>query len=249
LGPFDVTGKRVLVTGGSRGIGYAVGRAFAAGGAEVVLLSSSAEVLSAADRLAQETGRPVEGVRCDVADRAAVYQKVGALGRLDVLINNAGVCEQTPLDGPRDAVDAEFERILAVNLSGQFYVTRAALPLMGRGGAIVFTGSLWSTAAGANYAAYCVSKHGLLGMTRSLAHELGPRGITVNAVLPGTIHTEMNVRNITEEVRRQVVSAMVMNRGWIEPEDIAPLFVFFATAAAKDITGQSVHINRGQIMV
>lgn len=246
---FDVSGKRVLVTGGSRGIGYAVGKAYAAAGADVVLLSSGAEVSKSAERLSGETGRRIEAVRCDVADRKTVYDKVGKLGRLDVVINNAGLCRQTPISGDRDEVDDIFERTLAVNLSGQFYVTRAAVPLMDKGGAIVFTGSIWSTTAGAEYAAYCASKHGILGMTRALAHELGPKGITVNAILPGTVHTEMNLQNITPEIRKLVLAQMVINRGWIEPDEIAGLFVFFATPAARDITGQSIHYNRGQVMV
>jgi NAD(P)-dependent dehydrogenase (short-subunit alcohol dehydrogenase family) len=243
---FDVSGKRVLVTGGSRGIGYAVGKAYATGGADVVLLSSGAEVMTAAERLAAETGRKIEGVRCDIADRRAVYQKVGALGHLDVVINNAGLCRQTPVTGDRDEVDAVFERTLAVNLSGQFYVTRAAVPLMDKGGAIVFTGSIWSTTAGAEYAAYCASKHGILGMTRSLAHELGPRGITVNALLVGPTETEMLEGLLAKvpEFKSMLVQRTPLGRIG-QPADMADVVAFLVSDDARWVTGQGIRVDGG----
>ncbi len=248
MGVFDVAGRRVLVTGASRGIGYAVAKAFAIAGADVVVLGSGDQTLPAAAALEREMGCKVRGVRCDIADRATVYDKVGSLGPIDVLINNAGVCERTPVLGPRDEIDDVFERTLAVNLSGQFFVTRAVVPQMPAGGRVIFTGSIWSKGAGADYAAYCASKHGLIGMVRALAHELGPRGITVNAICPGTVHTEMNETGITREVREYAFAAMVVNRGWIEPDEIAGVYVFLATQAAKDITGQAISYDRGQVM-
>ncbi len=248
MGMFDVAGKRVLITGASRGIGYSVAKAFAEAGAEVAILASGEAVGASAAALERATGRKVRGVRCDISNRNEVYDKVGALGSLDVLINNAAICVQTPTAGSRDEVDEIFERTMAINLSGQFYVTRAVAPNMGSGGSIVFTGSVWSKAAGADYAAYCASKHGLIGMMRALAHELGPRGITVNAVCPGTTRTEMNETGITPEVRKAYFAQMVVHRGWIEPDDMAGVFMFFASPAAKDITGQAIGYDRGQVM-
>jgi 3-hydroxybutyrate dehydrogenase len=177
-----------------------------------------------------------------------VYATIGALGPIDVLVNNAGVGWKTPVDGPRDQVDETFSRVIDINLNGHFYVTRAALPAMGAGGRIILTASVWGKAAGAEYAAYCASKHGILGLMRSLAHELGPRGITVNAVCPGTIRTELNEKHITKEARDLILASMVINRGWIEPDELANLYVFLATPAAKDITGQAYNYDRGQVM-
>ncbi len=246
--PFDVSSKRVVVTGAARGIGYAVATAVATAGAAVAILDVSEEVEAAARALTDEAGHAVVGWRCDIANRAQVYATVGTLGRIDVLVNNAGVGFRTPVAGPREETDAIFERVIDINLKGQFYVTRAALPLMEPGGRIILTASVWGKAAGAEYAAYCASKHGVIGMMRALAHELGPRGITVNAVCPGTIRTELNEKEITEEARQLILASMVINRGWIEPDELANLYVFLATPAAKDITGQAINYDRGQVM-
>lgn len=248
MSPFDVSGKRVVVTGAARGIGYAVAKAFASAGADVVILDVSERVEEAAKALAREAGRAVLSRCCDIANRAEVYAAVGALGRIDVLVNNAGVGYRTPVAGARDEVDETFERVIDINLNGQFFVTRAALPQMGPGGRIIFTASIWGKAAGAEYAAYCASKHGVIGMMRALAHELGSRGITVNAVCPGTIRTELNEKEITEEARNLILASMVINRGWIEPDELANLYVFLASPAAKDITGQAYNYDRGQVM-
>ena len=246
--PFDVSDKRVVVTGAAQGIGYAVAKAFAQAGADVIILDISKRVEESASALMREAGRKVIGQHCDIANRANVYATVGALGRIDVLVNNAGIGNQTPVAGPRDAVDVAFERVIDINLTGHFFVTRAALPLMAPGGRIIFTASVWGKAAGAEYAAYCASKHGIIGMMRALAHELGPRGITVNAVCPGTIRTELNEKEITEEARNLILASMVINRGWIEPDELANLYVFLASPAAKDITGQAYNYDRGQVM-
>lgn len=248
MAPFDVSGKRLVVTGAARGIGYAVAKAFAKAGADVAILDLSEGVADAAKALEREAGRPVISRRCDIANRAQVYATVGALGPIDVLVNNAGVGYRTPVAGPRDEIDETFVRIIDINLNGQFFVTRAALPLMGVGGRIILTASIWGKAAGGEYAAYCASKHGVIGMMRALAHELGPRGITVNAVCPGTIRTELNEKEITEAARNLILASMVINRGWIEPDELANLYVFLATPAAKDITGQAYNYDRGQVM-
>jgi len=246
--PFDVSGKRVVVTGAARGIGLAVAAAFAKADADVAMLDRDDLVIESAAALAVDTGRAVTGRRCDITDRADIYGTMGSLGPIDVLVNNAGVGWKTPVDGPRDEVDMVFEQVIDINLNGHFYVTRAALPAMGRGGRVIFTASIWGKAAGAEYAAYCAAKHGIIGLVRSLAHELGPRGITVNAICPGTIRTELNEKHITKEARDLVLASMVINRGWIEPDELAPFYLFLATDAAKDITGQAYNYDRGQVM-
>ncbi len=248
MNPFDVSGKRVVVTGGAQGIGYAVAKAFVDAGAEVAILDINERVADAATALSGETKRRVIGRRCDIANRVEVYATVGALGPIDVLVNNAGIGTRTPVAGPRDDVDAAFERVIDINLTGHFFVTRAALPAIAPGGRIIFTASVWGKAAGAEYAAYCASKHGIIGMMRALAHELGPRGITVNAICPGTIRTELNEKEITEKARNLILASMVINRGWIEPDELANLYVFLASPAAKDITGQAYNYDRGQVM-
>jgi 3-hydroxybutyrate dehydrogenase len=156
-----------MVTGAARGNGYAAAKAFASVGAEVVILDVSERVEEAATALAREAGRAVHGRRCDIANGTEVYSTVDTLGRIDVLVNNAGVGYGTPVAGPRDDVDETFGRVIDINLSGQFFVTRAALPQIGAGGRIIFTASIWGKAAGAEYAVYCASKHGVIGMVRA----------------------------------------------------------------------------------
>jgi 3-hydroxybutyrate dehydrogenase len=254
----DFTNKRVLVTGASHGIGFAVASAFARAGADLAILSSTSDIETAADKIRQETGRPAVAKICDIADRAAVRRAFAGLDRLDVLVNNAGLELVTPMLEPGDAVEETFARIININVTGTYYVTRAALPLMRAGGSIVITSSIWGKTGAENFAAYVTSKHANIGFMRVLAKELGPHGIRVNAICPGRVKTRAALRSLKrvsadagvseDAMLGQILAAQALP-GLMEPEDVASLYLFLASDLAKNITGQAVNVDRGDTMV
>lgn len=257
MGAFDFAGKRVLVTGASHGIGYAVAEGFVRAGAEVAILSSTEDITAAATQITQATGRKVLGLICDITDRAQVRQTVGALGPLDILVNNAGLERLTPMYEEGDEVERLFARIIEINLIGTYYVTRQALTQMPEGSNIIITASIWAKSAAADFAAYVTSKHGNLGFMRVLAKELGPRNIRVNAVCPGWVKTRAALRSLTEvSTRAQISEDDMLDQilagqalpGLMEPEDVANLYLFLASDLASNITGQAVNVDRGEVM-
>src|SRR5690349_23205557 len=154
MAAFDFTGKRVLVTGASHGIGYAVAEGFVRSGAEVTILSSTKDISEAASQIEAATGRKLHAEICDITDRAAVRRSVGGLGALDILVNNAGLERLTPMYEKGDEVERLFARIIEINLIGTYYVTRQALEQMPEGSNIIITASIWSKSAAADFAAY-----------------------------------------------------------------------------------------------
>jgi 3-hydroxybutyrate dehydrogenase len=253
----DFTGKRVLVTGASHGIGRGIAEAFARAGAELAILSSTADCEIAAAEIAAGTGRPVRALVCDITDRDAVRASVGSLSAIDVLVNNAGLELVTPMAEPGDAVEATFERIIAINVVGTYYVTREALPRMGPGGTILITSSVWGKSAAAEFAAYVTSKHANIGFMRVLAKELGPRGIRVNAVCPGWVRTRAALRSLAElsvradrpeaEMLDDILAAQALP-GLMDPEDVAATYLFLASPLAASVTGQAWNVDRGEVM-
>ncbi len=254
---FDFTGKRVLVTGASHGIGFAVASAFAMAGAELAVLSSTGDIRAAAARIGEAASRPVDAHVCDISDRAAVRALVGGLGVIDVLINNAGLERITPMSDPDDAVEETFARVIAINVMGTYYVTRAALPLMKAGSNIVLTSSIWGKTGAADFTAYVTSKHANIGFMRALAKELGPRGIRVNAVCPGWVRTRAALRSLKElsgragtreaDMLDNILAGQALP-GLMEPEDVADLYLFLASDHARNMTGQAVNVDRGEVM-
>ncbi|WP_119390061.1 SDR family NAD(P)-dependent oxidoreductase [Taklimakanibacter lacteus] len=257
MAAFDFSGKRVLVTGASHGIGYAVAEGFAQAGAEVTILSSTKDISEAASRIAAATGRKIGAEICDITDRAAVRRSVGGLGPLDILVNNAGLERLTPMYEKGDEVERLFARIIEINLIGTYYVTRQVLEQMPEGSNIIITASIWSKSAAADFAAYVTSKHGNLGFMRVLTKELGPRNIRVNAVCPGWVKTRAALRSLAEVSARadiseddmlgQILSGQALP-GLMEPDDVANLYLFLASDLARNITGQAVNVDRGEVM-
>lgn len=258
MASFDFTDKRVLVTGASHGIGFGIAEAFARSGANLTILSSTADIENAARRIAEATGGPVRSEICDITDREAVRRAVGGLEGLDVLVNNAGLELITPILEPGDAVESTFERIIGINVIGTYYVTREAVRLMRPGASIVITSSVWGKSAAPEFAAYVTSKHANIGFMRVLAKELGPKGIRVNAVCPGWVRTRAAMRSLAEvsaragigeeEMLDQILSAQALP-GLMEPADVSSLYLFLASDHAGSITGQAYNVDRGEVMV
>ena len=258
MGGFDFSGKRVLVTGASHGIGYGVACAFARAGADLTILSSTGDINDAAAGIEKECGRAVRAEICDITDREAVRRSVGELSALDVLVNNAGLELITPMREPGEEVEKTFVRIIEINVIGTYYVTREALPLMRSGGAVVLTSSIWGKTGAADFAAYVTSKHANIGFMRVLAKELGPKGIRVNAVCPGWVKTRAALRSLAkvsgsagideDAMLGQILAAQALP-GLMEPEDVASLYLFLASDHAKNITGQAINVDRGDTMV
>ena len=254
---YDFKGKRVLVTGASRGIGYAIAKDFAAAGAEVFILASGDSIYSAADSLTAELSVEVTAVRCDITDSDQVRQTMDNIGKLDILINNAGLERITPLREADSKTEQTFRRIIEINVIGTYLVTRHAISKMGHGGRIILTASIWSRTAVAEFSAYCASKHANLGFMRSIAHELGPDGITVNAVCPGWIKTEASMLSLKDmsirsgkaesELLDEITGAQVLD-GLMMPADISSLYLFLASNDASNITGQAYMLDRGEVM-
>ncbi len=250
------TGKKVLVTGASRGIGYGVARGFATAGADLTIIASGEAIHEAAGTLAAETGASVTGLVCDITDRAAVAKQIGGLGRLDVLVNNAGYERLTPILEPGDEVEATFRRIIEINVIGTYYVTREVVATMEAGGRIVITASVWGKTGAAEFTGYCASKHANIGFMRALADELGPRGIAVNAVCPGWVRTEAAMRSLAriaqaegrgeDDCLADILSAQAFE-GLMEPDDVASTYLFLASDAAANVTGQALNVDRGEL--
>jgi 3-hydroxybutyrate dehydrogenase len=254
---FDFRGQKVLVTGASRGIGRGIAEAFAAAGADLTILADDAGIETVAAELSADHGHQIRALRCDIADRAAVGAALATFENIDVLVNNAGLERITPIAEPGPEVEATFARIIAINVLGSYHVTRDALPKMQSGGRIIFTASIWGRTAAAEFSAYCASKHAIVGMTRSLAMELGTKGIRVNAVAPGWVKTDQSMLSLKRMAERSGLSerqlldeimAGQLLPGLMEPADIAGLYLFLASDAAKNMTGQTVNIDRGEVL-
>jgi len=254
---FDFSGKTVLVSGGARGIGLGVARGFARAGADLHIIATSDAVFVAAEKLASETGGNVKGHICDISVREQVKDIVGSFNKIDVLVNNAGLEKPTPIDAPGDETEQTFRRIIDINVMGTYYVTREAIGKMTSGGKIIITSSIWGQTAVAEMSAYCSSKHANIGFMRSLAQELGPKGINVNAVCPGWVKTDAAMNSLKHmaieegrpegELLNEMLSAQAIS-GLMEPDDMIGAYLFLASDASANITGQTINVDRGEVM-
>lgn len=238
--------KVALVTGAARGIGLATAKRFLAEGWQVALLDIEGELVASATA---SLGEPAEtlALRCDVSDAAqvaaALQEVAGRFGRLDALINNAGVAVFAPL---LETSDADWNRILAVNLTGPFLCTKAAAPLMREsgGGAVVNITSISAVRASTLRSAYGTSKAGLAHLTKQLAVELASIGVRVNAVAPGPVDTAMAKMVHTPEIRADYHDAIPLNRYGLEDE-LAEAIFFLSSDRASYITGQVLAVDGG----
>jgi len=233
-----MTDRIVLVTGGSKGIGLAAAQAFLTEGCHV-------HVCARSDPSDLPAGLVFH--QCDVGEAASVRAMFAAIGgRLDVLVNNAGISGVNPLDA--EGGDEIWDKILRINLTGTYLCSKAALPLLPDGtGRIVNVSSSLGLHGSPDQSAYCAAKHGVVGFTRALALSLAPRGITVNAVCPSWVDTDMAARRWREiGMTREDAAGDTPSGRIASPEDVAATILFLASPGARHINGQAIPIDGGE---
>lgn len=234
--------KKVLITGGSRGIGRGCAEYFSKMGYQVAFIYNSDD--TAAEDCARACG--AIAIKADVSSpecaARGVSEAIEKLGGLDVLINNAGIAQIKLFT---DITDADWERMISVDLSGAFFVTRAALGVMiaQKSGRIINIGSMWGKSGASCEVHYSVAKAGIRGMTMALAKEVGPSGITVNCIEPGVIDTDMNSELDTDTLTALCDETPLCRIG--TPEDVAYMAEFLASDRASFITGQIIGVDGG----
>lgn len=238
--------KVAIITGGSRGIGYAVAEKFLKEGAAVIITASSDEnARKAAAKLRERFPQgTVEGISPDLTSMESVEKEFGRVfekyGRIDILVNNAGVSESTPLEAYTEQL---YDKVIDLNVKGVFCATKVAADYMQRQGegVILSTSSMVSIYGQPSGFAYPASKFAVNGLTVSLARELGPKGIRVNAVAPGITLTDM-MKAVPEEVIAPLIRQIPLRRIG-QPEDIANAFAFLASDEASYITGVILNVD------
>ena len=244
---FDLNEKAALVTGATGGIGGAIAKALHDQGATVAISGTNAAKL---EKLAGELGDRVFVLPCDLRDRTAVAALADdaekALGQIDILVNNAGITKDNLFMRMKDE---EWDDVLSVNLTSVFTLTRGVLRGMmrRRGGRIINIASISGVLGNPGQGNYAASKAGLVGMTKSLAREVAARGITANCIAPGFISTPMT--DALTEKQTEAIAAAIPAQVFGQPEDVAAAVVFFASDEASYVTGETMHVNGGMIMV
>jgi len=241
--------KVVLVTGASRGIGLAIARACAFAGAQVILnyRESESEIRPVINKLKKQN-KQIVALRADVSDSGEVKKMFNGIkkrfGRLDALFNNAGIRKDNLIV---NTSEKDWDDLLDINLKGTFLCLREAVKLMlASGGRIINISSIVGICGNSGQTAYSASKSGIVGLTKSAAKELGPIGITVNAIAPGLIDTDM-VANLTSEQRARLIKNIPLGRSGTA-EEVASLAVFLASDSAAYLNGQIIGVDGGMIM-
>jgi ketoreductase len=247
-----VMDKVAIITGASRGIGLAIAKKLRNDGATVALCARSVDSLK---KHQAEMGDRALAVAMDIRDQKNVEEGVRRIvdrfGKIDLVVNNAGVSGVTPID---DNDTAAWLDIINTNVVGSYYVTRAAVPHMPDGSRVIMISSVLGKFGVPGYTAYCTAKTGVIGFTRALALELAPRKITVNAVCPGWVDTEMALTGMKngaasqgislDEFRQQAMSRVPLGE-MVTPDEVAGLVAFLASDAGKNITAQAISICGG----
>ena len=241
--------KVAIVTGASRGIGEAIARKFCQEGASVMLCSRSAESVAAIAESLSSDGGDAKSTQADISNKADVEALVGLtlqeFTRVDILVNNAGITRDTLFMRMKDE---DWDAVIQTNLTGTTYCMRAVTrPMMRqRSGRIINISSVIGVVGNAGQANYAASKAGMIGLTKSVAKEVGSRGITVNAITPGFITTDMTEK--ISEADQQKMLEMIPAGSLGTPEDVAETALFLASDAARYITGQAIQVDGGMFM-
>ena len=246
---FDLSGKNALVTGATGGIGEAIARALHERGATVAISGRQEEKLEA---LASTLGERTHVLPCDLADREAVGQLIDqaakAMGSVDILVNNAGMTKDNLFMVMKDD---QWDEVIAVNLTSTFMLMRAAARAMMRAksgyGRIINISSVSGIIGNPGQGNYAASKAGMIGMTKSLAREAASRGITANCIAPGFIKTPMT--DVLNEKQIEGIMDAIPANTFGTPEDIAATALYLASTEASYVTGQTIHVNGGMVMV
>jgi 2-deoxy-D-gluconate 3-dehydrogenase len=249
LDRFRLDGQVALVTGASRGLGAAMALALAQAGADVALHASEQPPAATAEAIAKTTGRRTVQLTGNLADRAAsdrlVPETVAALGRLDILVNNAGTIRRHPA---AHHSDEDWDAVIEVNLTSMFRLCRAAgrhLIERGAGGRLVNVASLLSFQGGITVPGYAAAKGGVVQLTKALANEWAPHGITVNAIAPGYMETDNTTALRADAVRYRQITERIPAGRWGRPDDMAGAVVYLASPASAYVTGHVVVVDGG----
>ncbi|TMG86967.1 MAG: glucose 1-dehydrogenase [Betaproteobacteria bacterium] len=245
--PFDLTGRRALVTGGGSGLGFAIARGLADAGARVIVNGRDRARLDAAAEALARDGLEIDTAPFDVTKSDAVAASIAALerdGPIDILVNNAAINRRSALD---TFSDADWRALMAANLDGPFFVARAVIPGMKerRRGKIINLCSLASDIGRPNIVPYATSKGGMRMLTRALAVELAPHNIQVNGISPGFFRTEMNAALVADAEFSTWVARRTPAGRWANPPEIAGAAVFLASSAADYVTGHLLAVDGG----
>jgi meso-butanediol dehydrogenase / (S,S)-butanediol dehydrogenase / diacetyl reductase len=248
-----LSGKVAFISGGGTGIGGACALAFAAAGAKVAVAGRRKEPLAAVAQEIQSSGGKALALTCDIVDRAAVEAAISSVaqhfGLLNIIVNNAGV---VMVGTAEETSDEDWSRVLAINLTGTFLVSRAAIPVLRKagGGSIVNIGSYLGIVGRERRAAYCAAKAGVAGLTRAMALDHARDNIRVNCVCPAIVETEMSLLSLSkapdpEAARKQRIAELPLGR-FGKPEDIALMALYLASDESSWVTGTVFPIDGGQ---
>lgn len=244
---FDLDGQVAAVTGARRGIGQAVALALAEAGADIVGIGPNAMTETA--KLVESAGRRFYDLRADLSEvtlaSVVMRRTIEVAGRVDVLVNNAGIIKRADV---LDVTDNDWAEVMAVNLRAPFFLSQAAARHMigaSKPGRIINVASLLSFQGGVRVPAYTASKHGIAGITRALANELGIHGITVNAIAPGYFVTDNTAALRADKARADSILARIPVGRWGQPADIAGVAVFLASAASAYVNGAIIPVDGG----
>jgi 2-deoxy-D-gluconate 3-dehydrogenase len=248
MNPFDLTGKKALVTGSSRGLGRAMATGLLAAGAELAICGRSQRVDEVALELGAAVDRPVTAIQANLADRTALCnafdQVLAELGTLDILLVSHGIQERFPAE---DFPETAWDRVLEVNLDSVFLLNQlAGRVMLAKGwGRIINVASLLSFLGGITVPAYAAAKGGVAQLTKALSNEWAGRGVTVNAIAPGYMATDMTEALQDDPQRNQMILSRIPAGRWGKPEDLMGLAVFLASDAAAYITGTVIPVDGG----
>ncbi len=244
-----LNGKTAIVTGASRGIGAAIAHRLCEVGANVVICSRSTESVSQTANVLKDKGYTTHAMAADISKKedvaALIEETIEQFLKIDILVNNAGITRDMLLMRLKDE---DWDAVLQTNLTGTMYCTRAVLRPMIRqkSGRIINISSVIGLMGNAGQASYAAAKAGIIGLTKTTAKEVGTRGITVNAIAPGFITTDMTAK-IPEEFQKKLLELIPL-QNFGTPEDVADTVCFLASDAARYITGQTLQVDGGMVM-